>query len=146
MNKVAKYNTFKVISTILTGGTPVATLLICGGGLTSMQQSVSFVGTVALFLTFFIFKDKIMEEFKSPTALKLALIGFICVTLFKDIITTMQYVFLATIVASTIDELTFKHFYKVIEAKLPEGAEAYKFLGFLWTTTQKMEAELKEDE
>ena len=138
MKQVAKYNTFKGISTVLTVGTPIATLAACGAEIVTPAGKISFAGVMVLLLVILFFKDKIAENFKAPSAFIVSLVGFLLILLVENILVPIKAVFLATMVASGIDELTFKMFYKQIEMLLPEEAKAFKKFGFIIASTEKI--------
>ena len=58
----------------------------------------------------------------------------------EKIIMPMKYVCIATIIATGADELTFKRLYKQIELMLPQNTQAFKHVGFIFTTTKNLEA------
>ena len=137
MKQVAKYNTFKGISTALTVGTPIATLFACGDlFIHRSETAISAAGILGIIILMCIFKDKIAEKWKVPSAFVLSAAMFILTLLLEHIV--IRYVCLTTMIATGVDELTFKRFYKTIEILLPKEAEAYKHLGFLFTNTDKL--------
>ena len=70
MKVVAKYNTCKAISTVLTVVTPIVTLMSCSDLFVHRSDSsVSAAGMFAIFLSLLFFKDKIAENFKVPYSL-----------------------------------------------------------------------------
>ena len=74
MKTVAKYNTFKGVSTGLTIGTPIVTLICCGEMFVHRSDTaISAAGIFAILFSFLFFKDKIIEKFKSPSALVLSI-------------------------------------------------------------------------
>lgn len=140
MKKVAKYNLFKGISTALTVGTPIVTLACCGELFVHRSETaISAAGIFALLIVFLLFKDKIVEKWRVPSAFVLSTVTLILLIMVESIILPVKYVCITTMAASGIDELTFKRFYKQIEAFLPKEADAFKHLGFLFTTTDKLE-------
>lgn len=139
MKQVAKYNTFKGISTALTVGTPIATLFACGDMFVHRSETaISAAGIVGIIILMCIFKDKIAEKWKVPSAFVLSAAIFILTLLLEHIVIPVRYVCLTTMIATGVDELTFKRFYKTIEMLLPKEAAAYKHLGFLFTSTDKL--------
>lgn len=145
MKQVGKYNLCKGLSTLMTIGTPIATLACCSGiFLQTPHQTMSATAVFALLIAALFMKDKLAEHFKMPTPLVISIVVFILVILIESIIQPIKYVCLATMIMSGIDELTFKRIYTRIEAFLPKGAETYKVVGFYFTSTEKMLNQLKE--
>ena len=140
MKKVAKYNIFKGVSTLLTVGTPIATLICCGDFFVHRSDTaISAAGMFALFIIVFLVKDKFAENFKMPSAFILSLVMFILLLMVEKIILPIKYVCITTMIATGVDELTFKRFYKQIELMLPQQAQAFKHVGFIFTSTKKLE-------
>ena len=140
MKNVAKYNLCKGASTVATFGAPLGTLFACGDFIVQRPStSISAAGVFAIILLLFFFKDKIAENFKIPPAGVLCLALFIVICLVEKILLPIKIVCLVTMVTSGIDEFTFKRIYKSIEQKLPTGAADYKHLGFIFSTTDKIE-------
>ena len=85
MTKVAKYNTFKGISTGITFGAPIATMLSVGELLVERPSTAISGGAVfALLLSALLLKDKLAENFKMPSALVIAVMVFVfCVLVEK---------------------------------------------------------------
>lgn len=141
MKQVAKYNTFKGVSTALTIGTPIVTLACCGDFFVHRSDTaISAAGMFALFIVVLLFKDKFAENFKMPSTFILSLVMFILLLMVEKIMLPMKYVCMATMIASGADELTFKRFYKRIELALPQQAQTFKHAGFIFTTTKNLEA------
>lgn len=131
MTDVAKYNTCKGISTALTFGTPIATMLAVGDFFTKRPATaVSGAAVFALLIVALFTKDKLAEKFKAPSALKLSLIAFGICALIRNIIDPIMYISGMTIIACGVDELTFKNLYKRIETSFPKKAEELKRFGF----------------
>ena len=129
---VCKYNTFKGVSTALTIGTPFVTLLCFGDFLVERSETaISAAGIFTLLIVALFFKDKLVEKFKSPSALIVAVAVLVIVVLTENLILPVKYVCIATIAACGVDELTFKRWYKQIEKKFPEQAKDYKHIGFI---------------
>lgn len=142
MKSVAKYNTFKGVSTLLTVGTPIITLACCGDLFVHRAETaISAAGVFAILIAVLFFKDKLAEKFKSPSALIAAVAVLVLCILVEHIILPVKYVCIATIAASGVDELTFKQWYKSIEKKFPEQAQDFKHVGFVFTTTKKLTEE-----
>ena len=141
MKQVAKYNTFKGVSTALTIGTPIVTLACCGDFFVHRSDTaISAAGMFALFIVVLLFRDKFAENFKMPSAFILSLVMFILLLMVEKIMLPMKYVCIATMITTGVDELTFKRFYKQIELMLPQQAQAFKHVGFIFTTTKNLEA------
>lgn len=141
MKQVAKYNTLKGVSTALTIGTPIVSLASCGDFFVHRSDTaISAAGMFTLLIVVFLFKDKFAENFKMPSAFILSLVMFILLLMVEKIILPMKYVCIATMIATGADELTFKRLYKQIELMLPPQAQAFKHLGFIFTTTKNLEA------
>ena len=142
---VLKYNTYKGISTVLSVGTPLVTLACCGDMFVHRSDTaISAAGLFAILIACLFFKDKIAEKFKTPSAFVLSAVVFVLVLLVENIMLPVKYVCIATMAMSGIDELTFKRFYKSVEATFPACADQYKHFGFLFTTTQKLMEQDKE--
>jgi hypothetical protein len=139
MRAVAKYNTFKGVSTALTIGTPIATLACCGDFFVHRADTaISAAGIFSILIASLFLKDKIAETFKSPSALILSAIILVLVCMVENIIFPIKCVCIATIAACGIDELTFKRWYKQLERAFPQGANDYKHFGFIFTTSQNL--------
>ena len=135
MSKVAKYNLFKGLSTVLTVGTPIATMAIFGNFFVERpSRTMSATAIFAILIAMLFFKDKIAENWKTPSAFVVSLVVFVIIVLVENILQPMKYVCLATMVMSGVDEFTFKHFYKAIAVELPENTEAYKHFGFIFSS------------
>ncbi len=146
MTKVAKYNTFKGISTGITFGAPIATMLAVGELLVERPSTAISGGAVfALLLSALLLKDKLAENFKMPSALVIAVMVFVFCVLVEKIIRPMKIISLVTIIACGVDELTFKGFYKRIETGFPKKAREYKHYGF-YTVRQPQIDELTNKE
>ena len=141
MKKVAKYNACKGVSTALTIGTPIVTLACCGDFYVHRSDTaISAAGMFSLFIVLLLFKDKFAEKFKMPSAFILSVVMFILLIMLEKIMLPIKYVCIATMISTGVDELTFKRFYKQIELFLPQEAQAFKHVGFIFTTTKKLEA------
>lgn len=140
MKQVAKYNTFKGVSTALTVGTPIVTLACFGDFFVHRSDTaISAAGMFALFIVILLFKDKFAENLKMPSAFILSSVMFILLIMVEKIILPIKYVCIATMISTGVDEITFKHLYKQIEIVLPQEAQAFKHLGFIFTTTKNLE-------
>lgn len=141
MKPVAKYNTFKGVSTVLTLGTPIVTLACFGDSFIHRPEgSISAAGIFAAIIMILLFKDKFAENWKVPSAFVVSTAVFILILLIEHIILPMKYVALMTMATTAVDELTFKRFYKQVELLLPKEAQAYKKIGFLFTNSKTLEA------
>lgn len=141
MKNVAKYNIFKGVSTLLTLGTPAITLLCCGDFFVHRSDTaMSAAGILVMIITLFFAKDKLAENFKMPAPFILCAIGLVLVVMIENIIYPIKMVLITTLIATVIDEFTFKMFYKKAERKLPPEHVDYKKFGFIFTTTDNLEA------
>ena len=139
MGKVAKYNVYKGLSTALTVGTPIVTLASCSDFFVHKSStSVSAAGVFAILLSLLLFKDRILENFKLPSAFVISVVSLILLIMVESILLPLKYVCIATICTSGIDELTFKRFYKNIEYDFIDEYKRYKHFGFLFTTSEKV--------
>lgn len=139
MKEVAKYNLYKGISTVLSVGTPIVTMACCGDFFIHRSDTaISAAGVFAILIASLFFKDKIAENFKSPSALVVSIVVFILTLLVENLTYPIKAVCIATIAACGIDELTFKTWYKRLERVFPESAVDYKHFGFLFTTTKNL--------
>ena len=137
MKEVGKYNTFKGISTLLTIGTPIITLACCGDFFTERPATaISAAGVFAILIALLFAKDKIAEKIKTPSAFILSAAVLVIIVVVENIILPMKYVCIATMIASGVDELTFKRMYKALEYKMPQSWQAYEHFGFIFARTQ----------
>ena len=140
MKTVAKYNICKGVSDVLTLGTPITTLLLCSDFFIHRSETaISATGIFVIIITMMLFKDKIAEKWKVPSAFVLSTAVFVLLLLVEHIIQPMKYVCLATMIASGIDEITFKQICRSLEHSLPESAALYKHLGFIFANTDKLQ-------
>lgn len=146
MKQVAKYNTFKGVSTALTFGTPLVTLACCGDMFVHRSETaISAAGVFALLIAALFFRDKIAEQFKAPSALVVSIVVFVLCVLLENIITPIKYVCVATFAATGVDEFTFKSWYKRLEHTFPAVAADYKHAGFVFTSSKKLFGETQEE-
>jgi hypothetical protein len=137
MRAVAKYNTFKGISTTLSIGTPIVTMACCGDFFVHRSETaISAAGIFTILIAALFFKDKLAEKFKSPSALIIAVIGLIFTCLIENIVYPIKCVCIATMCACGVDELLFKRWYKQIETSLPNCYTNYSHFGFIFAKTQ----------
>lgn len=131
MSKVAKYNTYKGISTALAFGTPITTMFVVGDFFTKRPAAaISGAAVFALLLTALFAKDKLAEKFKAPSALVVAVVVLVFCVIVENILLPIKIIALTTIIACGVDEMTFKNFYKRVEISFPDKAAAYKRFGF----------------
>ena len=137
MKEVGKYNTFKGISTLLTIGTPIITLACCGDFFTERPATaISAAGVFAILIALLFAKDKLAEKIKTPSAFIISAAVLVIIVVVENIILPMKYVCIATMIASGVDELTFKRMYKALEYKMPQSWQAYEHFGFIFARTQ----------
>ena len=137
MKEVGKYNTFKGISTLLTIGTPIITLACCGDFFTERPATaISAAGVFAILIALLFAKDKMAEKIKTPSAFILSAAVLVIIVVVENIILPMKYVCIATMIASGVDELTFKRMYKALEYKMPQSWQSYEHFGFIFARTQ----------
>ena len=137
MKQVGKYNTFKGISTLLTIGTPIITLACCGDFFTERPATaISAAGVFAILIALLFAKDKLAEKIKTPSASILSAAVLVIIVVVENIILPMKYVCVATMIASGVDELTFKRMYKALEYKMPQSWQSYEHFGFIFARTQ----------
>lgn len=139
MKLVAKYNTFKALSTLLTVGTPIVTLACCSSLFVHRSETaISAAGVFGLLIALLFCKDKIAENFKMPSAFVLSLVLLILIVLLEKILLPIKYTCITSMLMCGIDEVSFKRLYKMEECKLPTEAFNYKHVGFIFTTTDKL--------
>lgn len=139
MKKVCKYNLCKGVSTLLTVGTPIVTLLCYGDMFVhNSGTSISAAGMFAILFAALFLKDKIVEEFKMPPTFVLCVIILLLICLIESILVPIKSMCIATAIATCGDEFTFKQMYKNVEAFLPESTKIYKKFGFIFTTSKKL--------
>lgn len=132
MTNVSKYNLCKSISTVLTAGAPLITF-VCSGDLFIHRSdtAISAAGIFAILILAIIFKDKLAEKWKTPSAFILSSAVLVLLILVEKILLPVKYICIATMVSTGIDELTFKRMYTQAEVLLPQSAQAFKKLGFI---------------
>lgn len=146
MKQVGKYNTFKGISTLLTMGTPIITLACCGDFFVERPATaVSAAGVFAILIALLFAKDKLAEKLKSPSAFIVSAAVLIIIVVVENILLPMKYVCIATMIASGVDELTFKRMYKALECKMPQCWQAYEHFGFIFAKTQDIFDEVQKE-
>lgn len=146
MKQVGKYNTFKGISTLLTIGTPIITLACCGDFFVERPATaVSAAGVFAILIALLFAKDKLAEKLKSPSAVIVSAAVLVIIVVVENILLPMKYVCIATMIASGVDELTFKRMYKALECKMPQCWQAYEHFGFIFAKTQDIFDEIQKE-
>ena len=139
MKTVAKYNIFKGVSTLLTLGTPIVTLSCCSEFFVHRSDTaISAAGIFAILICILLFKDKLMERWKMPSAFVVSLAMLIVILLLENIIIPIKYVSIATVISTGADELTFQRLYKGVELQFPKEVESFKHLGFLFVSTDRL--------
>ena len=133
MTNVKKYNIYKGISTVLTVGTPIITLACFGDFFVHRSDTaISAAGIFAILISALFAKDKFMEQLKSPTALKLAIIALVFCVLVENLIIPIEAVCICTIATAGLDELTFKRWYQGIEEEyFQDMPSSCKKIGFI---------------
>ena len=146
MKQVGKYNTFKGISTLLTIGTPIITLACCGDFFVERPATaISAAGVFAILIALLFAKDKLAEKIKSPSAFIISAAVLVIIVVVENILLPMKYVCIATMIASGVDELTFKRMYKALECKMPQCWQAYEHFGFIFAKTQDIFDEVQKE-
>lgn len=139
MKAVGKYNIYKGISTLLTVGTPIITLCSCSDlFIHRSDTAISAAGIFAILLSLLFFKDKIAEKLKAPPAVLVAGAALILLLMVESLIVPLKYVCITTLVATGIDEFTFKRLYKRLEMSFPPNYEKCQYFGFLFITTDNL--------
>lgn len=146
MKQVGKYNTFKGISTLLTIGTPIITLACCGDFFVQRSETaISAAGVFAILIALLFAKDKLAEKIKTPSAFIISAAVLVIIVVVENILLPMKYVCIATMIASGVDELTFKRMYKALECKMPQCWQAYEHFGFIFAKTQDIFDEVQKE-
>lgn len=146
MKQVGKYNTFKGISTLLTMGTPIITLACCGDFFVERPATaISAAGVFAILIALLFAKDKLAEKIKTPSAFIISAAVLVIIVVVENILLPMKYVCIATMIASGVDELTFKRLYKALECKMPQCWQAYEHFGFIFAKTQDIFDEVQKE-
>ena len=146
MKQVGKYNTFKGISTLLTMGTPIITLACCGDFFVERPATaISAAGVFAILIALLFAKDKLAEKIKTPSAFIISAAVLVIIVVVENMLLPMKYVCIATMIASGVDELTFKRMYKALECKMPQCWQAYEHFGFIFAKTQDIFDEVQKE-
>ena len=139
MKLVGKYNIFKGLSLAVSAGAPLTTAaLISDFFVETTDTSISTAGVIALLICILVLKDKLLEQFKSPTAFKISAALLIIVLLIESIIMPMKYVLIAAVIALGADTIFLKRIYTVLESQLPEKREMYEHFGFIFCKTETL--------
>lgn len=145
MNTIVKYNTCKALSTALTVGTPIVTLACCGDFFIHRSDTAISAAAVFAFLLSLLFvKDKMLEFIKSPTALKVSVIGLVLLIVMERLFEPLKWVFGMTIAMSLVDEVSFKRMYNNAMDELGDVPSKYIKFGFICCTSEKLK-ELTEE-
>lgn len=140
MNIVTKYNACKALSIILTTCTPIITLFSCSSLYVNRSDStMSAAGVLMFMILWFIFKDKLLENFKFPSPVLFCFFGLIVALMIRSIIDTIIYMFGTSFIAVCIDALTFRSVYKKYDILLPRKTKAYKHFGFIFAKNKTIE-------
>ena len=143
--KVWKYNLWKGLSTASTVGTPIITLAAQYKMFYDRPQTaISAAGIFAILIALLFFKDKIAENWKTPSPLVLSIIFFVLIQLVRRIVDPIEVVCIATMIACGADELFFKRFYKNEERKFSINdidLNNYKQFGFVFKFTKTLAGE-----
>ena len=146
MIQVGKYNTFKGIPPSLTIGTPIITLACCGDFFVQRSETaISAAGVFAILIALLFAKDKLAEKIKTPSAFIISAAVLVIIVVVENILLPMKYVCIATMIASGVDELTFKRMYKALECKMPQCWQAYEHFGFIFAKTQDIFDEVQKE-
>ena len=138
MREVGKYNLFKGLSI---GFTCMPTLISATSYSDIIahdsKASISLVGIIGILLAVLFLKNKIAENLKVPSPFIIATILFVIIILIENLLLPVKTTCLVVMIVCGIDEISFKHIYKKIELKLPNG-EFYKHFGFYICKTEKI--------
>lgn len=142
---ILKYNLCKTMSLLLTVGTPIITLAFCGELFVHRSETaISTAGLITIGLMLLIFKDKVAENLKVPSAFVLSTSLLILIILIEHILLPVKYVCISTMIATGVDEISFKRIYKRTELQMPDEAKLYKYIGYYVTTSKKINDTKKE--
>lgn len=147
MKLVSKYNTFKGISLAISAGVPLITAFcVSDVFVKTTDTSISTAGVIAFLIIALVFKDKLLEQFKSPTALKICIVLLAIIMLVESIIVPMKYVLIASCIALGIDTVFLKRIYTVTESMMPANKEVYKHFGFIFCKTETLTGEITDEQ
>lgn len=138
MGKVAKYNINKGVSTLLTIGTPLVSLACSSVEVITPAGKMSITACIVLLVTLLFLKDKLAENLKMPSAFIVSTVLFGLILVIEHILVPLKSILLACMIASGIDEITFKRFYKNLEITMPANVTNYKYVGFIFTSSKKL--------
>ena len=127
-------------------GTPIITLACCGDFFVERPATaISAAGVFAILIALLFAKDKLAEKIKTPSAFIISAAVLVIIVVVEIIILPMKYVCIATMIASGVDELTFKRMYKALECKMPQCWQAYEHFGFIFAKTQDIFDEVQKE-
>lgn len=139
MREVGKYNLFKGLSIFTTCiPTLIVGLSYTDDIVNDSDASMSLVAIIGILFAALFLKNKIAENFKSPSAFIIATILFVSIVVIEKILLPVKFTCLTVMIVCGIDELSFKRIYKRIELLLPEKRELYKHIGFYFCKTEKL--------
>ena len=102
------------------------------------ETAISAAGIFTILILLLFTKDKIAEYFKAPSAAILSFVTLILILLIENIIVPMKTICITTLIATGVDEFTFKRMYTVAQNKLPGIANNYKHVGFIFAKQQTL--------
>ena len=141
MKDVGKYNIYKGVSTVLTLGAPIVTLLSCGDFfLERSDRTISAAAVFTILVVLLLGRDKLAEKMKFPSAFVLSLGVLVFITIIEIIIYPIKIICIVTAITSGLDKITFEHLYKNIEVVLPDIYKGFMHCGFICTTTDNLQA------
>ena len=127
-------------------GTPIITLACCGDFFVERPATaISAAGVFAILIALLFAKDKLAEKIKTPSAFIISAAVLVIIVVVENILLPMKYVCIATMIASGVDELTFKRMYKALECKMPQCWQAYEHFGFIFAKTQDIFDEVQKE-
>ena len=106
---------------------------------------MSAAGVFVILIALLFAKDKLAEKIKSPSAFIVSAAVLVIIVVVENILLPMKYVCIATMIASGVDELTFKRMYKALECKMPQCWQAYEHFGFIFAKTQDIFDEVQKE-
>lgn len=144
MKQVGKYNLFKGISLVVTAGIPLITAAsVSDMFVSSTNTSISTAGVIAILIMVLTMKDKLLEEIKSPSALKIAVALLILLIVLEAILVPTKYVLVASCIGLGLDTLVLKKLYSYYYNQLPEIKLNYSHFGFIFCKTETLTGEGK---
>jgi hypothetical protein len=139
VGNVAKYNIVKGVSTVTTFGTPVVALACSSVDIVTPAGKMSVTACIVCLIAALFLKDKLAENFKMPSAFIVSTILFCLIIMIEHILVPLKSILLASMIASGVDELTFKRWYKHLRLMMSDKANAYEHVGFIFTTSKNLE-------